>query len=432
MNNENKLNELNTANERILAEGRTVSNDSFRTGLNNNDLIIGPSGGGKTTGYVIPNINQHYGSYIVADTKGNLCRKLERSLRQAGYRVNTLDLVDLERSCRYNPLDFITRNGKSYSELDVTRLAAILSPVQIKTDPFWELTAQTVLAALIAFTLETMPRQEQDLITVNKLSKLMNSPNFGKLFTKLEIQNPDSFAVKKFQSFKEVIHVDKTWGCIEQFVSKALSIFDLKAFKKMFRGNQRKVNFESIASEPNVLFINISDTERSLDPMTNIFYSQMFQQLCQIADKSPDSRLKVPVQVILDDFATNAYIPHFDKLISVVRSRNISACPVIQSLSQLETLYGVSASKTIINNCDHILYLGGSDVETADFISSHTDKSRETVMYMPLDKAYLIERGKKGELVDKIRPFASETRAESLPREDSIPESQDICSCPAS
>lgn len=404
------MTKFNKNNNRLFAVNKSISNDTHRTGLNNNDLIIGPSGAGKTTGYVIPNINQHYGSYIIADTKGNLAAKLAPSLRSAGYRVNVLNFVDLDKSCRYNPLDYVRRNGKTYNEQDVLKIASILSPVTTKTDPFWDESAQQILASLIGYVLEAFPKEEQNLVTVSKMFKLVNETNAEKLFTALELENPDSFAVRIFKSYFHGIKADKTWSCIMLFLSKTLRLFDLEGLSKISHNTQRKFSFENIGSEPNVLFVNVSDTDRSMDALVNVFYYQAFQQLCAAADKNPDCRLKIPVQIILDDFATNVFIPDFDKTISVIRSRDISASLIIQSVSQLNSLYGESAAKTIINNCDHVLYLGGQDLGTADLISSRVNKSRETVLSMPLNKAFLLERGGKSELVDKLVYLPNEAK----------------------
>ena len=401
------MNKFNTNNQRVFAKGISVSNNSRQTGLNNNDLIIGPSGAGKTTGYVIPNINQHYGSYIIADTKGNLARTLTPSLEEAGYNVQTLDFVNLKQSCRFNPLDYIRWDGKTYNEQDVIKIASVLCPVKSQKDPFWEETAQMVIASLICFVLEAFPRKEQDLVTVSKLFKLMNDKNMEKLFLSLELKNPNSLAVKLFKSYSHGANSEKTWSCILMFLSRALRIFELNGAEKISRDEVNTFSFEEIGTKPSALFVNVSDTDRSMDALANVFYYQAFQQLCSIADRNADSRLKVPVQIILDDFATNVFIPDFDKTISVIRSREISACLIIQSISQLFSLYDKNAGNTILNNCDHILYLGGQDLDTADLISARVNLSRETVLSMPINKAYFLERGSKCSLVDKIRPFAN-------------------------
>lgn len=397
--------DMNLNANRLFATDVSVSNNSFQTGLNNNDLIIGPSGSGKTTGYVIPNINQHYGSYIVADTKGNLAKKLEPSLRKAGYRVYTLDFVDMDRSCRYNPMDYIRNEHGRVNEQDIIRIATLLSPVRSTKDPFWEEMAQQFLMGLIALVMEDFPKNEQNIVTVSKLFKMMDAENITKMISSLEVRKPDCFASKVFRSVVRGSGAWTTWDCIMLMLSRSLRLFDMKSFEKMSCNVQRKFDFERISNEPSVLFVNVSDTDRSMDSLVNLFYYQAFQQLCAIADKKPDSRLNIPVQFILDDFATNCVIPDFDKTISVIRSRGISASLIIQSITQLTTLYGPSAASTILNNCDHTLYLGGQDLETAHLIAARINKCPETVLALPQDKAYFIERGGRCGMVDKINPF---------------------------
>ena len=130
------------------------------------------------------------------------------------------------------------------------------------------------------------------------------------------------------------------------------------------------------------------------------------QVLCSKADQMPKGRLKVPVRFILDDFAANAYIENFDKLISVIRSRNISTSVILQNMTQLYSMYSEAQASTILNNCDHILYLGGQDITTAEYIGKRSNKPEENILLMPADKAYLLVKGKRGEMVDKITPYA--------------------------
>ena len=164
-----------------------------------------------------------------------------------------------------------------------------------------------------------------------------------------------------------------------------------------------RIRFQTLGQEKTAVFLTISDTDRSMDGLVNPFYTQALQALCASADRDyPDHRLPVPVRLILDDFATNACIPDFDKIISVIRSREISVSIILQSISQLDSVYGHSASMTIINNCDNCLYLGGQDVETARYIAAKANKTADTILNMPLDQAYLFTRGQKGRLVRKF------------------------------
>ena len=141
-----------------------------------------------------------------------------------------------------------------------------------------------------------------------------------------------------------------------------------------------------------------------MDRLTNLFYTQALHELCNSADRdNKDHRLKVPVRLILDDFAANVFIPEFDKIISVIRSREISVSIILQSLSQLESMYGDARAKTILNNCDHCLYLGGQDVDTARYVSIKANKSINSILNLPLEAAWLFERGTQPQQVEKYR-----------------------------
>ncbi len=156
-----------------------------------------------------------------------------------------------------------------------------------------------------------------------------------------------------------------------------------------------------------VLFLNTSDTDRAFDRIVNVFHTQALHLLCTLADSNEDGKLEVPVRLILDDFASGARIPDFDKLISVIRSRDISVSVILQSLTQLETMYISAAATTIINNCDHLLYLGSQDINTAAYVGYRLGKLPETVLALPRDKAVLITGGEKAKIVKKITPYST-------------------------
>ena len=414
-------------NERLLAQGITVCNDTIATGLNNNDLIVGPSGAGKTGGYVIPNLLQAEGSLIVADTKGNLCRKVGPTLRQRGYDIYVVNFVNPDQSCTYNPLDYIAMDEKGrVREQDVITIAKALVPDLTKNDPFWDTSARTVVCSLISYVKEVLPPEEQNLNSVSEVFKLMSSQyneqhNSGNeacvpFLEEWAVVRPDSFAVKKYQMVKSSMPAEKTWAGIASTAAAALDIFDFREAIQLF-GGKPSFHFGDLGHRKCAVFLNVSDTDRSLDRLINLFYTQALQMLCREADKSPDSCLGIPVRLYLDDFATNAYIPDFDKTISIIRSRNISVSVILQSLTQLETMYDHPTAMTIVNNCDHILYLGGNDLKTAEFISAYADKPVERVLCMGLDKAFVITRGKKATYTDKIKPYSFH-----LP----VPESKDL------
>lgn len=395
---------------RILAKNIVVSNDMFKTKLNNNDVIIGASGAGKSSGYVIPNIMQHNESMIVADTKGILHRQLRKGLEKTGFEVYVLDFVNLEQSCSYNPLDYIEYDKKNctYSGKDIITIAKAMIPDRVHHEPFWEAAARMVLECLIAFVTETLPKNERNFSSVAELYKVLPDGIGFRLFEELEAENPNSFAVRRYNSFKNVFGVDKTWGCISQFLTNALDLYDFSETRKLFSGTD-SFRFCDLGRKKTVLFVNVSDTDRAFDKLINVFYTQAIQQLIREADHRTDGRLKVPVRIILDDFATNVYIPDFDKIISVIRSRELSVSVILQSISQLETLYTPAQGVTILNGCDHMLYLGGQDVKTATYISRKANLPMERILNMGLDDAYLFERGSMPKKAEKLNLYEKET-----------------------
>lgn len=393
-------------NSRILGKNIFVSNDCRKTGLNNNDLIVGVSGSGKTGGYVIPNIELANESMIIADTKGNLHRKYAQKLKDAGYVVHLLDFVNLDRSESYNPLDYI-KAGKtedSCREQDIITIARAMVPNKTKNDPFWDESARTVVASLISFVKEALPEEEQNLESALKIFKLLGTAEGSQLFREFEAEKPDSFAIKKYHQYEKSFAADRTWACICQFVTEALELYDLAEANTLFR-QKSSFRFEELGERKTAVFINISDTDRAFDKLVNVFYTQALHELCTAADKNENGCLDIPVRIILDDFATNVYIPDFDKIISVIRSRGISVSIILQSISQLETLYTKPQAQTIINGCDHMLYLGSQDVDTAHFVAIKANKTTDNILNMKLDDAYLFSRGELPRKIEKVPPY---------------------------
>lgn len=401
-----KFEEL-TKTSRVLAENVWVSNDTRTTGYNNNDLIIGSSGSGKTGGYVIPNLQNITGSMVVSDTKGRLCNLFAKELKKKGYKVYVLDLVNPDKSCGYNPISEIRRykNG-NYREQDVLTLANNIVPLMDEREPFWERAAAGYIAMLIGFCLETLGEEEQNMISVCKLHQSFIRPN-GKIpFVRYFEQHPDTFAARKYNEMKASGAAEKMWSSIIEFANRALEPFEFAEAKVIF-GNPNPIRISDLGKKKTVLFLNVSDTDRTFDHLVNIFYTQALQVLCTVADSNSDGRLDVPVRIIMDDFATSARIPDFDKVISVIRSREISVSLILQSMTQLESMYSHAEATTIINNCDHVLYLGSQDQETAQFVGTRAYKTPDSVLCMPRTKAILLTNGERAKEVNKIRPYST-------------------------
>ena len=379
---------------RILADGITVSNDTWATGLANHDLIIGPTGGGKTRSYVVPNLLSSQESFIVTDTKGSLRRQVGGILERRGFRVLELDFTDLLYSpWGYNPLRFIRWDSerKCWNEQDIITVAAALVPVTSRTDPFWDLSARNYAEALIGYTLDNLPREEHTLVSVAKLFAEAETGVLDELMREYCTICPDSFAAMRWKFLQGGRKADKTYSSILAILSQRLSNFSFSGVQKMFV-NQKQIDFAEISREPTAVFVHVSDCDFSLQNLTSLFYTQALQMLIAEADSCPDTRLQIPVRLYLDDFA-NLIIPDMDKTISVIRSREISVSIALQSVTQLEGLYGHDKAMTIIDNCDHLLYLGGQSVETARFIGAKANKPASAILNLPLGKAWLFERG---------------------------------------
>ena len=426
---------------RVLAKGINQSDDSRVTGLNNNMLITGISGCGKTGSFVDPNIISARSSIVVVDTKGLLYGRHRAALEKRGYNTILVDFVHPERSAYYNPLDGVRRFKKkvthviwpggydvinevdtdaeiaeqevdAYRQQDLMRIAELLIPRDLEDEAFWTMSARQVLESLMAYVLEVLPESEQNFGSVGSLFRQMCSEIGRKdfqdvsFFAALEAEDPDSFAVRKYRMYCSNFKAEKCWASITQFVSNALSVFDYEENSLMLC--TKGIDLADLGREKTAMFVNVSDTDRSMDSIVNVFYTQMFQKLCNEADSKPDGRLDVPVHIMLDDFAANVYIPDFDKIISVIRSRDISVSVMLQSISQLRGLYKEGQASTIINNCDTMLYMGGQDVETAKFFADKAGKLPEGILALDLKHEWLFVRGQSARLVEKVPPYSME------------------------
>lgn len=379
---------------RILADGVSVNNNTWETGLANNDLIVGPTGGGKTRGYVLPNLLNTQESFLVTDSKGTLRKQVGRILEKRGFQVCEISFTDLLHSqWGYNPLHFIRwlPEGERYCEQDILTVAAVLVPVEDQRQPFWENAARNLLEVLIGYTLDCLPPEEHNLVSVAKLFAEAESGALDELMREYCILKPESFAAMRWKFLQTCRRADKMYGSILGILSQKLSCFTFGDVQTLFL-HPRQIDFAKLSHRPSALFLKVSDSDFSLQALTSLFYTQALQALIAEADSRPDNRLKVPVRLYLDDFA-NLIVPDMDKTISIIRSREISVSIVLQSITQLEGLYGHAKAMTIIDNCDHLLYLGGQSLETARFIGEKANKPASTILSMPQGSGWLFERG---------------------------------------
>ena len=285
--------------------------------------------------------------------------------------------------------------------LQIVRIAPYLD----EDEKYWDEASRTVLAMLISYVLERITEEDRNLKTVKKFLNLCNRTVIEKIFTEVERTDPESFALDKYESFNKVFEADKPFSCIQSFAATSLDIFTLEGVENMMT-NPDKVDLKVIGREKTAVFLNVDDTDRSMDKFVNIFYTQALQMLVEEADSRPESCLKVPVRFILDDFATNTIIPDFDNIISVIRSRGMSVSIIIHNVTQLEGLYDPCRANTIISNCDTVLYLGGQDERTASMVAARTGDSLLDVLYMKMNEVYILrpygknKKAKKYNLAD--------------------------------
>ncbi len=393
-------------NEMILGEDMYYDLDTHKTKLNNNVLVVGASGTGKTRGIVIPNILQATGSYIISDPKGNLYKNYSGYLRRRGYDVMKLDFTNPQDSAGYNFFQYI------HSQRDIVKVAHMLvySGTTAKNtvkDPFWDESSQILLQAIIAYLIEAWPEEDRNLETAMELLLYMdgNSIDHGEksvldtMMVNHEERIPDSYAVKMYKMFR--IAADRTMRSILISVYARLGAYCTPELNRMMQTDE--LDIASVGQRKRAIFVVVSDTDRSMDGLANVFFTQAMNELCMYADNNcKDNRLPVPVRFILDDFATNCSISEFPRMIASIRSREISTVLMIQSESQLEEGYGADG-KTIMGNCDTYVYLGGNDVATAQAVATRCDIPLKKILYMPVGTNWIFRRGEEphnGKIID--------------------------------
>lgn len=397
----------------IVADGKYYSLDCHQTRCNNNTLIVGASGTGKTRGVVIPNLLQASGSYIISDPKGMLYREYGDYMRSEGYRVKYIDFIHPEKSDHYNPFSYL------HSTQDITKLAEMIvgSEQGIADDPFWDNSAAILIAALIGYLKYHQPEECQNIETLISLITLGRRNEYGPFEMQLDLimdavrnEMPDSWAVSQYDKVR--VAAERTWNSILITLSSKMRNFDTEELNQMM--NSDSINIPSIGQEKTALFVVVSDSDRSMDTLVNIFFSQAMNELCTYADEQCEEYcLPVPVRFILDDFATNCSIAQFPRMISAIRSRGISTMLMIQAESQLKNTYGKDA-ETIISNCDTYCYLGGTDLDTARNIAERVDRPLKEVLYMPIGRMWVFRRGQNPELCRNYELLSSRRYQEAV------------------
>lgn len=389
--------------ESILAEGHTISNNTWETHLNCNQLVLGPSGTGKTRNFLKPNLLQMNASYLVLDTKGLLYEEVGPILAANGYRVENLDFTDVCGTVGYDPLDHIRRDPVTGapSQRDILSVSDAICPVENGHEPFWDHAAANYFASFVAYVLETMPPERHTMAEVVDLFEevVSNKNEYENHFEGLEVTHPDSFALALYRRYSGGITADKMHASILGIIAEKIRCLGFREALDMY-ALEPKVDFAGMGHEKVALFVTVSDVDYSLMPLTNLFVTQAFQALVEEADKCPGGMMPWPVRLYLDDFS-NLRIPDFERIISVTRSREIWCTLLCQTVAQLNGLYGMAGAQTIMGNCDTQLVLAFQDMATANYYESFAGKTAERLIATPLGKSWLFVRGRPGELVVK-------------------------------
>ena len=357
-----------TQTERITMSSRPKQPKYAR---NKNILVIGGSGSGKTRFFCKPSLLQAHSSYVCTDPKGTLLPEIGSFLERKKYRIKCLNLINFKKSMRYNPLAYIR------SEKDILKLvnALILNTKgegEKSSEDFWVKAERLYYSALIGYIWYEAPEEERNFITLLDLINASEAREDDEtyqspvdiLFQQLEEKEPDHFAVKQYRKFK--MAAGKTLKSILISCGARLAPFDIKELRDLIETDE--LELDTLGDSKTALFVIISDTDSTFNFVAALMYSQLFNLLCDKADDFYGGRLPVHVRLILDEFANIGQIPNFDKLIATIRSREISASIILQSQSQLKTIYK-DAADTIVGNCDSTLFLGGKEKSTLKEIS---------------------------------------------------------------
>ena len=330
---------------------------------NVNVLVVGGSGSGKSASYSIPNAYQMLGSYVFTDPKGELYDKTSGFLKQNGYDIKVLNLVNPANSDGYNPLMHIS------SEIDVDVIANTIvkgqkSEAGSSSDPYWDDMAEMLLKALIYYLIATRPEEEQNLASCAELVRAANTKNGTNLLSELIGQLPYDHPARMYYKSIEIAS-EKTYSSILSSLQSKLGKFDSKEIAELTSTDT--INFEDIGNKKTAVYVISSDTHTAYDFLLTIFFSQMIQQLYDYADQN-GGKLKERTYFILDEFANIGRIPDFDKKISTSRSRGISFSVILQNVDQLEAVYEKSY-ETIMGNCDTHVFLGSNSYKTVEYFS---------------------------------------------------------------
>ena len=361
-----------TKTERLMMSNRPPDPKNAR---NKNVLVIGGSGSGKTRFWLKPNLLQCHSSYVVTDPKGSIVVECGNALLKNGYKLKILNTINFKKSMHYNPFAYV------HSEKDILKLVTTLMTNTKGEgsggDPFWEKSERLLLTALIAYLHYEAPVEEQNFATLlemlNTMQVLEDDEEYQNpvdlLFEELGKKKPNSFAVRQYKLYK--LAAGKTAKSILISCGARLAPFDIQELRDLTMYDE--LQLDTLGDKKTALFLIMSDTDSTFNFLISMIYTQLFNLLCDKADDVYGGKLPVHVRCLIDECANIGQIPNLEKLVATIRSREISACLVLQAKSQLKAIYKDNAD-TIIGNMDSQIFLGGSEPGTLKDLSEMLGK----------------------------------------------------------
>ena len=356
-----------TKTERLMMSNRPPDPKNAR---NKNVLVVGGSGSGKTRFWLKPNLLQCHSSYVVTDPKGTIVLECGNAMLKNGYKVRILNTINFKKSMHYNPFAYV------HSEKDILKLVTTLMTNTKGEgsggDPFWEKSERLLLTALIAYLHYEAPVEEQNFATLlemlNTMQVLEDDEEYQNpvdlLFEELAKKKPNSFAGRQYKLYK--LAAGKTAKSILISCGARLAPFDIQELRDLTMYDE--LQLDTLGDKKTALFLIISDTDSTFNFLISMVYTQLFNLLCDKADDVYGGKLPIHVRCLIDECANIGQIPNLEKLVATIRSREISACLVLQAKSQLKAIYKDNAD-TIIGNMDSQIFLGGSEPGTLKDLS---------------------------------------------------------------
>ena len=361
-----------TKTERLMMSNRPPDPQNAR---NKNVLVVGGSGSGKTRFWLKPNLLQCHSSYVVTDPKGSIVVECGNALLKNGYKVRILNTINFKKSMHYNPFAYV------HSEKDILKLVTTLMTNTKGEgsggDPFWEKSERLLLTALIAYLHYEAPVEEQNFATLlemlNTMQVLEDDEEYQNpvdlLFEELAKKKPNSFAGRQYKLYK--LAAGKTAKSILISCGARLAPFDIQELRDLTMYDE--LQLDTLGDKKTALFLIMSDTDSTFNFLISMVYTQLFNLLCDKADDVYGGKLPIHVRCLIDECANIGQIPNLEKLVATIRSREISACLVLQARSQLKAIYKDNAD-TIVGNMDSQIFLGGSEPTTLKDLSEMLGK----------------------------------------------------------